>query len=96
VARRLNAHWQLQQELVDGPAIPLDFVGRLESFDSDFSRIFDHAGAGEALRSATRQPVNTSTRRPWSDYYTAELADLIYRAYERDFDRFGYPRSLPG
>lgn len=95
VAQRLNAHWQLQQELVDGPAVPLDFVGRLESFDSDFSRVFDHAGAGEALRSATRQPVNTSTRRPWRDYYTAELADRIYRAYERDFDRFDYPRSLP-
>jgi Sulfotransferase family len=93
-AQRLNAHWQLQQELVDGPAITLDFIGRLESFDSDFSRVFDHARADDALRSGTRQPVNTSTRRPWRDYFTAELADRVYRAYERDFDRFHYPRSL--
>jgi len=27
--------------------------------------------------------------------YTRELAHRIYRAYECDFDRFGYPRALP-
>jgi hypothetical protein len=93
--RRLNAHWQCQHELVEGPAITLDFIGRVESFDKDFVRVFDHVGATDVLRSKTRQPINVSSHRPWKDYYTTELAAAVYRTYERDFDLFKYPRSLP-
>jgi Sulfotransferase family len=94
--QRLNAHWWRQVELVDGPAITLEFIGRVESFDRDFAHVFDHVGAGEELRSRSRQPINASSHRPWKDYYTTEIAAAVYRAYEHDFDRFGYPRSMPG
>ncbi len=93
-ARNLNAHWQCQHELIDRPGIALDFIGRVELFEQDFERVFDHAGADEAVRGHGRHPVNVSRRQPWEDYYTSELAALVYRAYEADFDRFRYPCAL--
>ena len=93
-ARSVNAHWQCQYELVDCPGVALDFVGKVEYFEQDFARVFDHVGADENLRGSVRHPVNASSRQPWQDYYTMELAATVYRAYEPDFDRFQYPRAL--
>jgi len=92
--RRLDAHWQLQDDLIEMPGIALDFVGKVESFPNDFVRILDHAGAGPHLRHAIGLHLNVSRHLPWQDYYTAELAGRVYRAYERDFSRFGYLRTL--
>jgi hypothetical protein len=74
--------------------IELNFIGKVEAFRSDFARALDHLGVGDAVRKDAAVPANASAHDVWSDYYTAELADRIYRAYECDFDRFGYPRSL--
>ena len=38
--------------------------------------------------------LNESHHADWPTYYTRELADRIYRAYECDFDRFGYARAI--
>jgi hypothetical protein len=92
--RRVNPHWQLQEDLVYGPGLPLDFIGKVESFDRDFARVYDHVGASEDMRRQTSGRVNETSHRPWREYYTPELADAVYRAYEPDFDRFGYARAI--
>jgi Sulfotransferase family len=91
---RIDAHWQLQVDLADMPGIALDVVGKIESFENDFGRVLDHVGADEAVRRRAVLPFNVSYRRAYPDYYTPELAARVYRAYERDFDRFGYARAL--
>jgi hypothetical protein len=94
-AEGLNAHWQIQRQLVDAPGIDVDFVGKIESFDRDFRRVYEHVGIASPAGSESHAPVRATSHRPWRDYYTPDLAELVYRAYERDFDRFGYPRALP-
>jgi hypothetical protein len=74
------------------PGIALDFVGRIERFSQDIVRVLDHIAATNGIRGDAANPVNPSRHGPWADYYTPELRDRIYRAYERDFDRFEYPR----
>jgi hypothetical protein len=76
------------------PGIKLDFVGKVESFQKDFVRVLDHIGASDALRRDATLPVNESHCDDWRNYYTSELADRIYQAYECDFDFLGYPRSF--
>jgi hypothetical protein len=39
-------------------------------------------------------PLRASLHHSWPVYYTPSLADRVYRAYERDFDRFGYARTI--
>jgi hypothetical protein len=92
--RRIDAHWQLQTDLLHVPGVPLDFIGKVESFPDDFGRVLDHVGAGESLRCRAVLPFNVSRHGRWPNYYTTELADRVYRTYERDFDSLGYPRAL--
>jgi hypothetical protein len=93
---RCDAHIQIQDDLLSMPGIKLDFIGKLESYRHDFIRVLDHLNADEPVRrEAMSSVLNKSYHEPWSDYYTSGLAGRIYRAYECDFDRFGYPRDLP-
>ena len=90
--RRVDAHLQAQDDILAMPGIALDFVGRIERFSQDIVRVLDHIAATNGIRGDAANPVNPSRHGPWADYYTPELRDRIYRAYERDFDRFEYPR----
>jgi hypothetical protein len=91
--RRVDAHWQLQADLVAMPGIPLDFIGKVEMFHHDFTRVLDHVDADRDLNAPLALRLNTTRHRPWPDYYSADLAARVYRAYEPDFDTFGYPRA---
>jgi hypothetical protein len=95
VARgRLDIHFQTQADILSMPGIRLDFVGKVESFARDFARVLDHLRASDALRREAVMPINESHHDHWADYYTPEIADRLYGAYECDFDRFGYARTL--
>jgi hypothetical protein len=72
-----------------------DLIGKAENFNKDFSRVLDHVSADKTLRQTTVKPLHTSSRRRICDYFTPDLAALVYRSYERDFDCLGYSRALP-
>jgi len=90
----VDSHWQLQENLVSGPGIALDFIGRLENFDDDIDHVLDHAHAGDRFREMVSSQLNRSHHLRWQHYYTDALAARVYSAYERDFDRFGYARAI--
>jgi hypothetical protein len=92
---RVNVHWQLQDDILSMPGIAFDLIGRVESFSTDFLRVLDHVNASAHLRQAVHGAQNVSRRERWGDYFTPELAERVYRAYERDFDRLHYPRTVP-
>jgi len=92
--RRIDVHWQSQDDILNVPGIVFDFIGKLESFNQDFARVIEHVGAGHAAAAAINAHFNRSRHRPWRDYYTGPLAAEVYRTYERDFDRLGYARSI--
>jgi len=75
------------------PGLGLDFIGRIETFAREIGRVLDHVGADKGLRQAAVMPLHASPHHSWPLYYTQYLADRVYRAYERDFDRFVYPRA---
>lgn len=92
--RRIDAHWQLQDDILNMPGINLDFIGKVESFESDFARVIDHLSHHRPGRSMVIAPLHRSNHQPWPQYYSSTLADRVYRAYERDFDRLRYSRSF--
>ena len=96
---RLDQHWNLQTDVIEMPGIALDFIGKVENFAVDISRVLDHAQADADLRDRiaerAAQPLNPSSRGRCAQYFTAKLAEMAYRAYEPDFDRLRYPKALP-
>ena len=92
--RRRDIHIESQDDILSMPGIKLDFIGKVESFQRDFAFVLHHIGAGDDVQREAAIPVNESHCNDWPDYYTPDLADRIYCTYERDFDRFGYPRSI--
>jgi Sulfotransferase family len=92
---RHDIHLQVQDDILNVPRIALDLVGKIETFDADFVRVLDHLNASEDVRREAAIPLNESHHDDWPTYYTRELADRIYRAYECDFDRFAYARLVP-
>ena len=91
---RHDIHLQAQDDILSIPGIELDLIGKVETFDADFVRVLDHLDASDEIRREAAIAVNESHHEDWPLYYTHELADRIYRAYERDFDRFNYPRAI--
>lgn len=92
--QRVNAHWQLQDDLLTMPGINLDFTGKVESFRPDFARVINHIGTAPATLQRFGAAFNASLHGPWPEYYDNALAARVHRAYERDFDRFGYTRAM--
>jgi len=91
---RPDPHWQMQCELTDVPGLPLDLIGKVENFTQDFRQVLNHAGATAAQQVLTLPVSNVSQHGPWRDFYTAELAERVRRAYTDDFFRFGYATRL--
>lgn len=89
---RHDIHMQAQDDILSMPGINLDMIGRVETFDADFVRVLDFVNASDAIRRDAAVALNELHHDDWPAYYTQELADRIYRAYECDFDRFGYAR----
>ena len=78
-------HLQLQSKLID--LTEVDFLGRLESFDSDFEHVCQVLGIEG--RDARRLNVS-ATRKPYQDYYDEHLRERVRQIYLKDIQIFGY------
>ena len=85
----MNRHWRPQSALIS-PNVNLDFVGRFERFDEDFSKLcqiigLPDSGLTEKIHHRTDASAHTYLIGP-------EEKALIRRIYRHDFDRFDYER----
>ena len=92
-----NNHWRLQVAEICADVIPYDFIGKQETFAEDMTRIWTRiapARPAPEFNKANKSPSITGAKSRLKEYYTAELAELVRRAYLADFERFDYPQEL--
>lgn len=81
-------HFQPQYQFIrlhgDLPAV--DFVGRFENLEQDFITIRDRLELEVDLPSLNRN----KSRRPYSEYYTEESAEIVRHVYQKDVTFFNY------
>ena len=74
-----NCHWHTQPVLYD-------FVGRVETLQTDFDCLCDRIG----LARATLPHYNAFCHSDYRQYYDDETRALVARKYARDIDLFNY------
>lgn len=79
-----NHHFKPQHKLID--LNNLDFLGRLENFHSDFTKVLNSLG----IPSHDIPHYNRTTIQDYSSYYNPALRERVYQLYEKDFRLF-YP-----
>jgi hypothetical protein len=50
INQRIDIHWQLQDDFATVPGLPLNLIGKVESFQTDFARVLDHIGVTNEAR----------------------------------------------
>lgn len=88
-----DGHWKSQTETMQLDMICYDFVGRVETFQQDFTQVLQRFDAPPALVTALDERVNTTLKLPLAIAYNKALADLVYTIYQNDFETFAYDRD---
>lgn len=70
---------------LDGQLL-MDFVGKLETLDDDWKTICGHIG----IPHVALPRKNVSVKRPYTDYYTPELRELVARHWAQEIELFDY------
>jgi hypothetical protein len=78
--------YQLKQLCDRDGRLLMDFVGKLETLDEDWQTICERIG----IPHVALPRKNVSVERPYTDYYTPELRDLVARHWAREIEQFGY------
>jgi chondroitin 4-sulfotransferase 11 len=84
---RSSVHFKPQHMFICDASLRLrvDFVGRVETIEADFRHVCLRLGVAAAL-----DWTNRSNHRPYQDYYTDELQDIVGAVYANDIALFGY------
>ena len=89
-------HFRPQHEFLElGGRLVMDFVGRVERIDVDFSKVCDRLGIQAQLERLN--PTTTSEKQgTLGDYYVSDAVERRVRdLYAKDFELFGYPPRPP-
>ncbi len=89
-----DEHFRSQADFVTNSrgVVAVDFVGRFEKLDQDFSTVARHIGL------PTRDPLprlQAAPARGFASFYTEETAAIVHERYRRDAELFGYESPAP-
>jgi hypothetical protein len=90
----IEKHVALQTKLINIPGLKIGFVGKFENFQTDFVKIHEKINTPDYLIEKLKRPINSSSRSHFSEYFSTELADEVFKAYEPDFNEYGYLRQI--
>lgn len=88
-----DSHWCVQSVRLMPEMIPYDFIGRYESFASDFEHVLRRLDASPDVHAAAAVVRGQSSAISHTTAYDSELADQVYEMYAEDFEAFDYPRN---
>jgi len=80
-----DPHFAPQHSLLDLET--LDFIGRLENFDQDFSYIKEQISLSDDVKP---EKLMATKHGPYQNYYDDELRRMVAEKYARDLEIFNY------
>ena len=93
----LDMHWAPQVEILCLPLERFDFIGRVETIESDLIYVLDKLFSESPIEPATgtlRAGTHTRASQKISEVYGKEEYTIISRLYDSDFEKLGYDKQL--
>ena len=87
--RHMDSHWNIQAKILRVDVVKYSLLARFENFDKDMEKFF----AGTKIAPLPLEITNPTNPTKMSEFYTQELADIVYEIYQKDFEQFGYHRD---
>ncbi|XP_031718929.1 carbohydrate sulfotransferase 12 [Anarrhichthys ocellatus] len=89
-----NEHWQQVYRLCHPCQVKYDFIGRLETLETDAKHLLKLLEVDQLLRfpSGARNRTAASWERDWFAQIPITMRRELYKLYEPDFELFGYPK----
>lgn len=88
-----DGHWRSQTGALCRDLVDYGFLGRFERFAEDLATVLVSLDAPGELLDGLDVAVGASARLPTAAAYNAGLAQVVYQAYEADFETLGYERD---
>jgi len=92
--KKFDAHLETQSSFlknVDGQIEPFIEIFKFENLEPCWARLKEKTGVEFKNIFWSRK---SKEDKPYNQFYTQEMADIIYNFYKEDFDNFGYSRQL--
>ncbi|XP_062288436.1 carbohydrate sulfotransferase 12-like [Scomber scombrus] len=89
-----NEHWRQVYRLCHPCQVKYDFIGRLETLETDAEHLLKLLEVDHLLRfpSGARNQTAASWERDWFAQIPINMRRELYKLYEPDFELFGYPK----
>ncbi|KAM3623303.1 uncharacterized protein V6R79_009766 [Siganus canaliculatus] len=89
-----NEHWRQVHRLCHPCQVKYDFIGRLETLETDAEQLLRLLDVDRLVRfpSGARNRTATSWERDWFAQIPVATRRELYKLYEADFELFGYPK----
>ncbi|XP_070683896.1 carbohydrate sulfotransferase 12-like [Pempheris klunzingeri] len=89
-----NEHWRQVYRLCHPCQVKYDFIGRLETLETDAEHLLKLLRVDNLLRfpSGARNRTAASWERDWFKQIPMSMRRELYKLYEPDFELFGYPK----
>ena len=90
-----DQHWMPQIYTTNAKWITHQFIGKMETFDSDFRKLAQLLNIDIDRHYKYHAPHKTTASTSWKDFYKDEnLRKKVHSYFEADFDTFGYSKSI--
>ena len=90
---RRDGHFNIQTRILRPDLIQYDFVGRFENFQVDLTCILEQLKAPPEVIATASEVINPTYRVQLPLVFDKDLADIVYKMYELDFENYGYDRN---
>ncbi|XP_042341684.1 carbohydrate sulfotransferase 12-like [Plectropomus leopardus] len=89
-----NEHWRQVYRLCHPCQVKYDFIGRLETLETDAEHLLKLLEVDHLIRfpSGARNRTAASWERDWFRQIPMAMRRELYKLYEPDFELFGYPK----
>ena len=92
-----NGHWTPQSDLLLIPFNQFDFIGKVESLESDLHQVTYQLQKVPGTNADITSVLSNATHanKKLADYYDEKSVELVRKLYRQDFELFDYPQDPP-